>query len=177
MFARMPALRRVGNVLAAAAGLTTILVAFQGTGGTGLEAHVRLAATLAVGIATTLSSLHALSYVSHWDGLGRSAVMGVAFPVFIAAMLGVLQSPGLVEFLLLWEVMTIASAVLVVVDHEEPDNRSAVAVYLSIAHISPVAFLLATGVLGPHSLSWEAIARAAGAAPPGVRATALALVL
>jgi hydrogenase-4 component B len=177
VFARMPALCRIGNVLAAAAGLTTILVAFQGTSGTGLEAHVRLAATLAAGIATTLSSLHALSYVSQWDGRRRSAVMGVAFPVFVAAMLGVLQSPGLVEFLLLWEVMTIASAVLVVIDHEEPDNRSAVAVYLSIAHISPVAFLLATGVLGPHSLSWEAIARAAGAAPPGVRATALALVL
>jgi formate hydrogenlyase subunit 3/multisubunit Na+/H+ antiporter MnhD subunit len=177
VFARTPILRKLGNLFALSAGLWTILAAFQVPSVSGLEARVRLAAVFAVGIATMLASLHALSYASQWDGGRRAAVMGVAFPVFIAAMLGVLESQGLVEFLVAWEVMTIASAVLVVIDHEEPENRSAVVLYLAIAHVSPVAFLLAVGVLGPHSLSWESIAQAASLAHPTTRIVALALVL
>lgn len=177
VFARVPPARKLGNLFAFAAGPAVILAALNAPVAPGLEAHVRLAAASAIGIATTLSSLHALSYASHWDRSWRAAVMGVAFPIFIASMLGVLQSQGLVDFLVFWEVMTIASASLVVIDHEEPDNRSAVVNYLSIAHVSPVAFLLAAGVLGPHALDWTSIARAASIAPPTARIVTLALVL
>jgi hydrogenase-4 component B len=177
VFARSPNLRRIGNLFALAAGVVTIVAAFHVSTLPGLAARVRLAAVFAVGISTTLAALHALSYAAQWDGRRRAAVMGVAFPLFIAAMLGVLDSQGFIDFLVFWEVMTIASAVLVVIDHEEPDSRSAVVIYLAIAHISPVAFLLAVGALGPHSLDWESIAGAASAAPPALRAIALALVL
>ncbi len=176
-FARRAPFRRIGNVLSLAGGLAAIVSALQSRVGPGLEPHVRVAAVFAVGITVALASLHAVSYAAQWDGRRRAAVMGVAFPVFTGAMLAVLGSRGLIDFLIAWEVMTLASAVLVAIDHEEPLHRSAVVLYLGVAHVSPVAFLLAAGLLGTPALDWSSIAGAAGSAAPIARGLALALVL
>jgi formate hydrogenlyase subunit 3/multisubunit Na+/H+ antiporter MnhD subunit len=64
------------------------------------------------------------------------------FNLTLASMVLVLLARGAVILLVAWEVMTIASYVLVTFEHEEPEVRRAGWVYLIAGHIG-VAFLLA----------------------------------
>ncbi|HUC61978.1 MAG TPA: hydrogenase 4 subunit B [Alphaproteobacteria bacterium] len=69
------------------------------------------------------------------------------YPLFIAAMSLVTIADDAFLFLLAWELMSLASWLLVLSTHEEPDTSHAAYVYIVMAATGTVALLLAFGLL------------------------------
>jgi hydrogenase-4 component B len=99
---------------------------------------------LALGGLTAAAGVYALGYHS----ATRSALDGLALPVFLAGMLLVLGSATTFSFLLAWELMALASAALVF--GPRPDKRVASAgyLYLAFTHIATAAILVGFAILG-----------------------------
>jgi formate hydrogenlyase subunit 3/multisubunit Na+/H+ antiporter MnhD subunit len=76
-------------------------------------------------------------------GAAESRTAWAAFPVFVAGLLGVVSAADAVGFLLAWEVMAVASTVLVLADHaRRPDVVGAGLWYAGMTQLS---FLLVLG--------------------------------
>ena len=87
-------------------------------------------------------AIFSLGYVGgpHWSR--RSVFLGVAFNVLLGAVELVFVAGDLVTFLCAWELMTLATAALVVTDHEERQSRRAAYLYLAMSHLG-TGFLIA----------------------------------
>ena len=68
-------------------------------------------------------------------------------PLFVAAMLLVPAAGSVTTFLLAWELMAIASLVLVLAEHTRPEVRSAALVYAVMTQLGFVAILVGLMVL------------------------------
>jgi hydrogenase-4 component B len=98
---------------------------------------------LVVGLAGTLISIFALEYGRHDSEPGRVLPF---YPVFLAGMSLVLIADDAFSFLVSWELMSLASWLLVLATHREAETRSAAFLYLVMASIGVGALLLAFGL-------------------------------
>ncbi|MFZ0832059.1 MAG: proton-conducting transporter membrane subunit, partial [Mycobacterium sp.] len=88
--------------------------------------------------------LYAIGYAR----LGHLGLVPLAvLPLFVAAMLLVPAAGSMTTFLLAWELMAVASLVLVLTEHTRPDVRSAALVYAVMTQIGFVAILVGLMVL------------------------------
>jgi formate hydrogenlyase subunit 3/multisubunit Na+/H+ antiporter MnhD subunit len=69
------------------------------------------------------------------------------FPLFVGAMLLVPAAGSVTTFLLAWELMAVASLLLVLVEHTRPEVRSAALVYAVMTQLGFVAILVGLMVL------------------------------
>ena len=118
-----------------------------------IGAHFRLDALsafflLVVGLAGALTSVFALDYGRHDGEPGRVLPF---YPAFLAGMTLVLIADDAFSFLLSWEVMSLASWLLVLATHREAETRSAAFLYLVMASLGVGALLLAFGLLSGGS--------------------------
>ena len=88
--------------------------------------------------------IYAIGYARR-DHLGR--VPMAALPVFVAAMLLVPAAGSVTTFLLAWELMAIASLILVLAEHTRPEVRSAGLLYAVMTQLGFVAILIGLLVL------------------------------
>lgn len=86
--------------------------------------------------------IYAIGYARH---LGR--VPTIVLPLFVAAMLVVPAAGSITTFLLAWELMAIASLILVLAEHTRPEVRSAALVYAVMTQLGFVAILIGLMVL------------------------------
>jgi len=77
--------------------------------------------------------------------LGRLTL--AVLPLFVAAMLVVTAAGSVTTFLLAWELMAVASLVLVLAEHTRPQVRSAALVYAVMTQLGFVAILIGLMVL------------------------------
>jgi len=120
-----------------------------------------------------LGAIGAVYGASYLDAQRDRRLLGppaLFYNLLIAAMLLVLLARDAIAFLVAWEVMTLASYLLVSFDHHEPDVRRAGWVYLIAAHLGlacVLAMFLLLGHLGGGldfaSLAAHPIGGAAGA--------------
>jgi len=84
---------------------------------------------------------------------------GLLFALFVAGMLGVVAAWDLVLFVVCWEVMTLASYVLVAHETTEADATRAAFKYFVMTHVGTACLLLAVIVLGVRggSFSFDAL--------------------
>ncbi|MCC7179458.1 MAG: hydrogenase 4 subunit B [Acidobacteria bacterium] len=87
-------------------------------------------AVLAVPVA-----VYSLGYVAHPHLRHRSAFLGAVFNLLVGAVEVVLAAGDVLTFLCAWEVMTLATAALVVTEHEERSSRRAAFLYLALSHL------------------------------------------
>lgn len=121
-----------------------------------------------------MASIYGLGYGRHERDPARVLAF---FAPFLGAMNLVLLADDAFVFLLSWEFMSLASWLLVMAHHHDPDNRRAGYVYLVMASGGTFALLLAFGLLaGPDGSYAFGSMRAAGAAP-GIAGLVLALAL
>jgi hydrogenase-4 component B len=90
--------------------------------------------------------IYAIGYARH-----LSRVPTVALPLFVAAMLVVPAAGSVTTFLLAWELMAIASLILVLAEHTRPEVRSAALVYAVMTQLGFVAILIGLMVLSAAS--------------------------
>ena len=111
----------------------------------GFVMHFRLDALSALfvallGLSATGVSLFATGYFSTGDAPSGRRICA-QYHLFLASMLAVLLADDTVTFLLAWELMSIASFLLVMTDHQKRATRRAGYLYLLIAHAGALAIL------------------------------------
>lgn len=109
------------------------------------------------------AALYAINYTREYAGRHSLAGMGFAFNVFVAAMVLVPLARNVLTFLVLWELMSLASYFLVITEHEREETLTAGWVYFVMTHAGFAALLLgflllarATGT--PSFTEWSAAA-------------------
>ena len=138
----------------------------------GLSAWFLLVLSL-VGIPIALFSI---GYVGFPPLQKRTIFLGVAFNLLLGAVELVFAAADAITFLCAWELMTLATAALVVTEHEERSCRRAAYLYLVMSHVGTGCliggFLALASVSG--SLSFATLL-SGGAALPAARVGLFAL--
>lgn len=126
-----------------------------------LGAHFRVDALsafflLVVNGAALLISIFALEYGAHDDEPGRVLPF---YPIFLAAMNLVLVADDAFVFLVSWELMSLASWLLVLSTHRQAETPPAAFLYLVMASLGTGALLLGFGLLssGAESYAFDAL--------------------
>lgn len=160
-FAPAPVRAVLGGVSSASVGIagavTGVLVL---TGGRG---PVTLPSTLPLGevgldptplgaffmvVAGTVGAVAAVYAIGYAGGAASSRTAWAALPVFLGAMQLVPAAGDAVSFLLMWEVMAVASTVLVITEHaSRAEVASATLWYAAMTHLSFMLLLLGFGFL------------------------------
>lgn len=100
---------------------------------------------IVAGLVGAVTAVYAIGYVS---GAASSRTAWAAFPIFLATMQLVPAAGDVVSFLLMWELMALASTVLVLVDHAtRAEVRGAALWYAGLTQLSFVLLLLGFAVL------------------------------
>jgi hydrogenase-4 component B len=98
------------------------------------------------GAVAAVVGLYVVGYTSHGAGhLSRGAL--TMLPMFVAAMLLVPAAASVTTFLLAWELMAVASLVLVMSEHTRAEVRAAGLVYAVMTQLGFVAILIGLMVL------------------------------
>jgi formate hydrogenlyase subunit 3/multisubunit Na+/H+ antiporter MnhD subunit len=104
---------------------------------------------ISIAVVALASTFYWLGYASHGFNT-RSA--SCALPLFVSSMLLVPFAASVATFLVLWEVMALASLVLVLTDQSRHEAaRSAAQWYAVMTHAGAAAILLALVMLSAHS--------------------------
>lgn len=90
------------------------------------------------------SSIYALGYAKEYAKKANLGVFACLFNLFLLSMLLVISANNVFSFIVLWELMTLISALLIMVNDQKGANN-AVMVYLGIAQIG--AFCILIGLL------------------------------
>ncbi|HRQ65245.1 MAG TPA: hydrogenase 4 subunit B [Xanthomonadaceae bacterium] len=144
-----------------------------------LGAHFRLdalSATFAVviNLGAAAASLYGIGHARHEREPGRVLPF---FPAFVAGMNLVLLADDAFSFLLAWELMSLLSWALVVVQHRDESNVRAGYVYILMASFGTLALLLAFALLAGPEGGYAFQAMRDGARSPLLAATVLGLAL
>jgi hydrogenase-4 component B len=103
------------------------------------------------------AALYAIGYTREYAGKHSLAGMAFAFNVFVAAMILVPLARNVMTFLVLWELMSLASYLLVITEHEREETLRAGWVYFVMTHAGfaalLVGFLLLARATGTMSFS------------------------
>lgn len=132
---------------------------------------------LLVAVVAVPATLHGIGYASH--GLDGRAAAGT-LPLFVTSLLLVPAAGSVATFMALWELMALASLLLVLVDHARREaTRSAGAWYAVLTHVGAATILVAFLVVAAHSpgQSFPVLQAHARRLAPGVRALAFLLAL
>jgi hydrogenase-4 component B len=101
-------------------------------------------------------TLYSVGYLPHSVAPARLAPVGAAFSVMVGAVELVFVAADVLTFLLAWELMTLATAMLVATDHEHRGNRRAAYLYLVMSHVGTgclvAGFLTLAATVGTLSL-------------------------
>ena len=116
-------------------------------------------------------ALFSVSYVRRHYSAARQKWLWALLFLFVASMAGVVAASSGFAFLVAWEIMSLASAGLILIEGSSGDRRHNLFIYLLMTHAGTAAVIAAFLVFLPHSHSLDfAAIRAAGATlPPGVR--------
>jgi len=98
---------------------------------------------LVISLISFLCSLYGLGYVRHLFGHYPLGTLGFFYNLFIAGMLAVVTAHTIPLFLIVWEVMSLASYFLVSFEHKDRENVRAGFLYLIMTHIGTAFILLA----------------------------------
>ena len=98
---------------------------------------------LTISLVGLAASIYAFGYVGEFSGRVSVGLLGSLLNGFLLSMTLVVLADNGFFFLILWEVMSLLSYVLVVTEHEKPGVREAGLFYLIMTHVG-TAFIILT---------------------------------
>ena len=119
-------------------------------------------------VAGAVGAVAAVFAIGYATGAAASRTSWVALPVFLGSLQLVPAAGDLVSFLLMWELMALASTVLVLTEHaERAEVRTAALWYAAMTHLSFVLILLGFAVLAwsGGGIGWASLATVDPASP------------
>ena len=129
---------------------------------------------LTISLVGLAASVYAHGYVGEYAGRVSLGVVGSLLNGFLLSMTLVVMADNGFFFLILWEVMSLLSYVLVVTEHERPGVREAGLFYLIMTHVG-TAFIILTFVIFSQeagSFSFEDFRHPDQRLPEGLRSIA-----
>ena len=129
---------------------------------------------LTISLVALPASIYAFGYMEEFSGRISVGVLGALLNGFLLSMTLVVLADNGFFFLILWEIMSLLSYLLVVTEHEKPGVREAGLFYLIMTHVG-TAFIILTFLIffqETGSFSFEAFRHPARAIPDGVRSMA-----
>ncbi|MFZ5876558.1 MAG: hydrogenase 4 subunit B [Nitrospirota bacterium] len=125
------------------------------------------------------ASIYALGYAREFYGRRSIAVLGALYHAFLLSMTLVVMADDALLFLIVWELMSLASYGLVVTEHDDPRTRDAGFFYLVMTHVGTAALIIAYVALYHHagSLAFDAFRQPADAFPDELRTFVFLAVL
>ena len=129
---------------------------------------------LTISLVALPASIYAFGYMEEFSGRISVGVLGALLNGFLLSMTLVVLADNGFFFLILWEIMSLLSYLLVVTEHEKPGVREAGLFYLIMTHVG-TAFIMLTFLIFAReaaSFSFEAFRHPARAIPDGVRSMA-----
>lgn len=124
-----------------------------------------------ISLISLLASIYGIGYVKHFYGKYNIGTLGFFYNLFIAGMIMVASAGNAIFFLVVWELMSLASYFLVVYENKEKSNIKAGLLYFIMTHIGTafiiLAFLLIYGSIG--SFDFSVIKNSIGAVSPALR--------
>ncbi len=147
---------------------------------TGVQLHLDPMGALFVAITAAVAvavSVYIVGYSNHHPMTRSSAC---AFPIFVTSMLLIPAAWSVTTFLFGWELMAVASLVLVLTDHRRsPDVRSAAIWYAVLTQIgaASIAFALVLLAAKTGGQGFSVMAQHSAAVSPWLRGTVFMLAL
>ena len=125
------------------------------------------------------ASLYGYQYQQHFIGSGRLGSFGFFYNLFVGSLLLVPMANHALFFLLVWELMSLASYFLVVFEREKPENIRAGFVYFLMTHFGTAFIMLACllAYQATGSFSFDAWREAFGTIPPTIELVILGAAL
>lgn len=99
-------------------------------------------------------SLFSFDYAKFYEKKANLAVFASLFNAFILSMLLVIASDNVFSFMLLWEIMTLISALLILINDGEGASKN-VMIYLGIAQIGAFCLMVALVIMGSIAGTFE----------------------
>ena len=109
---------------------------------------------LLTGIAGVITSLYAFGYAQGYEG-SRLRLLGGMWNLFLLSMVLVLLAGDAFSFLLFWEIMAVASFMLVNHESEKRDTWTAAYQYLVMTSVGTAAIMIAFLLTGSASASFS----------------------
>ena len=134
---------------------------------------------LIISVGSLSASLYAPSYLRSYEGRKPTGWLASACNLFVLAMAVVVTAGDAVLFLVAWEVMSVASYLLVMTEHEDPAVRGAGFLYVIMTHAG-TAFITAGFLIlmrAAGASDWASFGLAAAAMRPGLRDLAFVFLL
>jgi hydrogenase-4 component B len=116
-------------------------------------------------------AVYSFSYVSTYQGRRNIGILVALYNLFLFAMSNVVIAGDAIFFLLLWELMSLATFFLINYEHDDPASRRAAFLYVVMTHVG-TAFLVAMFlILQPSGggFGFEALRWGAAHLSPGMR--------
>lgn len=124
-----------------------------------------------ISLIALLASVYALGYVKHYYKKYNIGALGFFYNIFLTGMVLVVSANNALFFLMVWEIMSLASYFLVIFEHREKENVKAGSLYFIMTHVGTAFIILAFLLLYREtgSLDFSAIKENIGAVAPSVR--------
>lgn len=126
---------------------------------------------LVISITAFAVSIYSIGYVREYYGKKNIGYLGFLYNIFILSMILVVSANNVVMFLIVWELMSIISYLLVLFEHEKEEARKAGFIYIVMTHIGTgfiiLAFMILAGSSG--SFNFNTYNAAAAALSPGLK--------
>lgn len=134
---------------------------------------------LTISITAFAVSIYSMGYVTEYFGKKNIGYLGFLYNTFILSMVLVVSANNAVMFLVVWELMSIISYLLVMYEHEKKDTRKAGFIYIAMTHIGTGFIILSFLVLASStgSFNFESFREAASTMPPHLKDMAFLFAL
>jgi len=122
---------------------------------------------LIISLIALLASIYGLGYIKHFYKKYNLGVLEFFYNIFLAGMLLVVTAHNSFFFLIVWEIMSLASYFLVIFENNDKDNIKAGSLYFIMTHIGTAFIMLAFLLLyqATGSLDFDVIKENVGQIP------------
>ncbi|KAB2947480.1 MAG: hydrogenase 4 subunit B [Candidatus Methanoperedens sp.] len=124
-------------------------------------------------------SVYSTGYVTEYFGKKNIGYLGFLYNIFILSMVLVVSANNAVMFLIVWELMSIISYLLVMYEHEKKETRKAGFIYIVMTHIGTGFIILSFLILASStgSFNFETFRAGGSALPPYLKDLAFIFAL
>jgi len=132
-----------------------------------LSVHVDMLAAFfifVISLVALFCSIYGIGYVKHYYKKYSIGALGFFYHLFIAGMLMVVTASNGIFFLIVWEIMSIASYFLVVYDRNDENNVKAGFLYLVMTHVGTAFIIFSFLLIYKYTGSFDFEAMKSGSA-------------
>ena len=134
---------------------------------------------LIISITAFSVSIYSTGYATEYFGKKNIGYLGFLYNIFILSMVLVVSANNAIMFLIVWELMSLISYLIVMFEHEKKETRKAGFIYILMTHIGTgfiiISFLILASSTG--SFDFESFRQAGSTMPPHLKDLAFLFAL